>query len=80
MPNEGSRVSGGIMVWLLEDLFVSETATVRFWTGHGYMPEYSSGCLAKETQERINVILLTESNFKLFSLKLSLPKNIYFVN
>jgi len=31
----------------LEGLFVSETATVRFWTGHGYVPEYSSGCFAE---------------------------------
>jgi len=64
MPNEGSRVSQRNGGSALEGLFVSETATVRFWTGHGYVPEYSSGYLSLETQERINVILLTESNLK----------------
>jgi hypothetical protein len=47
MPNEGSRVSRGNGDSALGGLFVSETATVRFWTGHGYVPEYSSGYLAE---------------------------------
>jgi len=35
MPNENFRLSGGKVVLAMESLFVSETVTVRFWTGHG---------------------------------------------
>lgn len=63
--------SGGMGIRRLGGLFVSETETVRFWTGNGYAPEYSSDWLALETGERIyDVLLITHLSFFVNTLEL----------